>query len=436
MKYTKLLAHLSPLFMALGVAVSTTGGAFAADDDDGYAPRGIHVGSFYVFPSVAIGIGIDDNIFRLPEENAEATGAAVDTPVSDNFVKTNASVTINSDWTRHAFAGMASVSLGKYDEFGQEDFGNYEMGIDGTLDIKRGIFATGKAGFRKKNEDRSSVDDREVDSVAATQEVFGIEPTAFSAKYVGVGFDYNPARLGFSFDLDYKTLDYGDISNINGAIVDNGDRNRSLAIARVRVGYEIMPHRSLYLEGNLNNVGYDQQADNNGIERSSSGYKTAVGMNFDLSNLLLGDVYVGYLEQDYDSPTQADISSNTFGAKLKWFPSRLTSVNLGLNQNVEESTEASASGYLSTKANIGINHELKRNIILSASVDHTENEFTQNAIGQKEREDITGISLGGKYLISRLLTTSLNVRREVRNSDLQIQEYTNNRAEFKIGAHW
>jgi hypothetical protein len=433
LKYKVKHIGLFALSVTLGVVAGNTEVAFS--DEVGYAPLGFHPGSFYIFPVVEIGIGYDDNVFRVPE-NAKRTGAFVDGPESDAAVTARASVTANSDWNRHEMRGMASIDLGKYSELSSEDFVNYKVGVDGKLDVKRGQYATGNAGFGKGTESRSSVDDREVDNFTETPTVYGVEPTQYFETYVGAGYNYKPAKLGVSAGLDYRTIDYDDVTNIFGENVDNSDRNRARTDAHVRFAYEVMPQRSLYLEGAVNSVDYDRPVDNNGIERSSTGYKATAGMNFDLSNLLLGDIYAGYLEQNYDSPTQGDISSSLFGFGLQWFPSRLTSVGLRLDRNVEESTEASASGYLSTTAGVNINHELKRNIILSANADYTENKFKQNVPGQKEREDITGLGLEARYLISRRFYTSLRYRHEYRNSDIKLQEYTNNWGLITLGVNW
>ncbi len=410
--------------------------AFA--DDTGYAPLGIHKGSFYLFPVVEIGVGYDDNVYRLPDENAQVTGAFATGPVSDTAVTGTASITANSDWNRHEINGLASVDLGKYNEQNSEDFGNYAVGGSGRLDIKRGSYATAKIGFRHQNESRTSVDSREVDEFTDTPTVYGAEPTQYNNIYVGAGYSYKPARFGFAADLDYETLDYEDNTNVYGGGVINSDRDRGRTSAKVRLSYEVMPQRSVYVQGGVNSVEYDEPLDQNGIERSSTGYDVTAGVNFDLSNLLLGDVYVGYLEQNYDSETQEDISSNKYGAGLQWFPSRLTSVNLNVDRTVEESTEETVSGYLSTRARVGVTHQLKRHISLSANADHTVNDFQQNVEveGQKEQESITGFDLGGTLSISRLLYTSLLYRHEYRESDIAIQEYTNNRVLLKLGAHW
>ena len=325
MKKNRKLLSLTALSLGLSTAViGNSATVLAADSENRYAPLGIRLNSFYVFPVLEFGISHDDNIFRLPEQNGRTTGAFVDGPVSDNILTTVGSVTVNSDWSRHALDGKAVIDLGKFDEFSGEDYSNYDFGVSGKLDVKRGSYFTGKTGFRRTDEDRNSVEDREVDPGASAEEIFGIEPTSLSAQYVGVGFDYKPARLGVSLDLDYKTLDYDDVTNAFNGNVDNDDRDRTLVDALLRISYEVRPKRSIYIEGNVDSVDYDQQFDSSGIERSSDGFQSAIGMNFDLSNLLLGDVYIGHVDRDYDNPTQSDIDSTSAGANLKWFPTRLT----------------------------------------------------------------------------------------------------------------
>lgn len=425
-------ASLALVSIVLGFVISAVNVTFA--EDSGYTPLGVHMGSFYLYPVAEVGLEYDDNVFRLSDEIEDEADALGRESGADTILRLNAAITANSDWNRHALNGFASLKLGRYNEFKRQDFENYTLGGDGRLDIKRGSYATGRIGVRKRNESRSSVNGHV--GGGGDPLAYGVEPTQIHTKYVGAGYDYRPARLGFSFDLDYRTLDYSNVDNVFGGVIDNSDRDRSVPHAIARISYEVMPQRRVYVEGRVDRVDYDQEFDQNGIERSSSGYKVTGGMSFDLTNLLVGDVFAGYLEQNYDSPTQADISSNLWGAHLQWFPSRLTSVNFGLDSNVEESTDRTVSGYLRTTARVGVIHELKRNIILSANADHTQNKFKQNEPGRKELETITGFDLEGRYLISRRLYTALRFRHEYRESDIKIQEYNNNRALLTLGANW
>lgn len=405
-------------------------------NETGYEPLGIHTGSFFIYPAVRLGLTFDENLFRLPEQNTENTGAIIDEVDSDSSMTAGASVTINSDWNRHALNGIISIDAGQYDEFEGENYQNYLLGIDGRFDIKRGIYFTAKAGTRKNNEDRSSVDSREVDSTPETPTVFGIEPTQLGTDHLGVAYVYHPAKLGIEFDVNFQSLNYENTTSVFGENVNNTDRDRTLADVSLRLGYEILPQRSVYIQAQVDNVDYELPFDDNGIARTSEGTKISAGVNFQLNNLLVGDVFVGRVERNYDSLLQTDISSDLIGLDLTWFPTRLMSVIIGLDKSIEESTEESTSGYLSSTASLSVTHELKRNIIISLHADLTKNEFEQNVANQKEQEQITGYGLGINYKPSRRWYLSLDYRHEERESDIQLQEYTNDQILFSLGLNW
>ncbi len=439
MELKKILLRSS--LQCVGIVLAATQTAFAIElnnpaaaqayidpSDKEYVPMGVRAGGFRIFPAVEVGVRADDNIFRFPDIDLDT-----DPVVSDTIIDARASASINSDWNQHEFNAIASVDLGRYNDYDSEDYEDYVFAADGRLDIKRGSFLSGKAGYMLQHEDRSSLNSRRG---TLASPAYGVNPTTYDFSYVGAAYDRQPAKIRTLVKVDYETLNYDDIKNVFGGIVDNSDRNRSKAEAVFRVGYENLPNRRIFIEGTINSRDYDRQFDNNGVERSSTGYRLATGMNFDLSNLLVGDIFIGYVEQDYDAPAQADISSGLVGFGLKWYPTRLTSLDLNLDRKVEETTETTASGYLSTIFSARVNHELKRNIILFGNVDYTDNEFEQNSAGQKENETITGFGLGGKYLFSRRWYTSVEYRHEERSSDLARQEYTDNQGLIAFGANW
>ncbi len=389
----------------------------------GIEPIGFRMGSFRLFPAAEVGYKYDDNIFRFPEPAA----------VSDTIAKVRGSVSLNSDWSRHEFNAIASVDLGRYNEFDNEDYTNYVVGANGVLDVVRGTEITGKAGYMKQTEDRSSVNSR-----VGTSEnpAYGVNPTTYDAAYVGVGFDRQPARLRTKVALEYETVQFDSFKNIFGGTVDNSDRDRGRTTATFRVGYETMPQRNVFIQAKVNNVDYDLEQDHNGVARDSSGYEITAGMSFDLRYLLEGEVFIGHLEQEYDDPDLESIGRSFAGFNLNWNPTQLTNVRLGLTHRVEESTEPTVSGYLSTILSIGINHELRRNINLYADAGYINNEFAQNVEGRKEEEDVTMFRLGGRYTFARPWYTSAEYRYEQRRSDIENQEYTNNQGLITLGAKW
>ena len=386
----------------------------AAGDKD-FNPLGIHAGGFYLYPAIEIGVMADDNIFRIPDKIAE----------SDVVTNLRGSVSINSNWNRHELNFIASADLGYYKDFDSEDYKDYVVATNGRYDVMRDSFATGKAGYMRQHEDRSSLDDR-----------FGTTPTEYDLSYIGAGYDHQPGKVRTLFTVNYQKLDYQDVFNILGEEVNNDDRDRTRPEALLRFGYENMPNRRIFIEGKVNAVDYDQRFDDNGAERSSNGYKVTTGMNFDLTHLLVGDVFVGYVEQKYDDPRFSDISDGLFGFGLTWMPTGLTTVGFNLDKSPQETTEPTASGYLSTVFSVSLKHELMRNLMLSGNIGYTDNNYGQNAPGQKENENISNFGLGAKYSFNRRFYATADYRYQKRSSDIAIQEYKLNQGMLAIGANW
>ena len=383
--------------------------------DKDYTPLGIHSGGFFYYPAVEIGARYNDNVFYLPDDLAE----------SDYIANLRGSLSMNSNWSRHEFNLLGSADLGYYQEYDNEDYKDYVLAADGRYDVLRGSFATARAGYMKLHESRSSLDNR-----------FGTTPTKYDYSYLGAGYDHQPAKFRTLFTFDYGKLDYDNVTNIFGQKVDNHDRDRTRPEAILRLGYEYMQGRRLFIQGAVNKVDYDQKVDNSGQERSSKGYKVTSGINFNLTNLLVGDVFIGYVNQNYDDPDFSDISDPLVGFHLTWMPTGLTTFDLNLDRKPQETTEPTASGYLSTIFSVRVEHELKRNIILFGIGGYTENKYEQNVQGLKEKENITDVGLGGKYLFSRRFYASADYRYQRRRSDIATQEYNDNQVMLALGANW
>ena len=390
-------------------------GKIAASDND-YTPLGIHSGGFYYFPAVEVGATYNDNVFYLPDDFEE----------SDTIANLRGSVSMNSDWSRHEFNLLGSADLGYYQDYDNEDYQDYVLATDGRYDVLRGSFATGKAGYMKLHQPRSSLDNR-----------FSKTPIEYDYSYLGAGYDHQPARFRTLFTLNYATLDFENNKNIFGQKIDTQDRNRDRPEAILRFGYEYKQGRRLFIQGAYNQVNYDQKVDNTGQERSSKGYKITTGMNFDLTHLLVGDVFIGVVKQDYDDrTTSSNISDPLIGFHLTWTPTGLTTVHLNLDINPQEATEPTSPGYLSTVFSVGVNHELRRNVILLGNVGYTDNQYEQDGPGQKDNENITYVGLGGKYLFSRRFYASAEYNYERRRSDIAAQEYKTNEVMLALGANW
>lgn len=199
----------------------------------------------------------------------------------------------------------------------------------------------------------------------------------------------------------------------------------------LRTGYELAPLREIYLLTGFNTRDYDQSRDNNGFARSSDGYTLALGTKYDLTGVTAIDVFAGYRQQDYDDVRLDTVQGWTAGAKLIWNVTRLTTVTGTLSREVEETTISSASGYFATVAELRVDHELLRNLVLDASLAYEEDEFEGIA---REDEYYTG-RVGAKYLINRNFSLSGGYRYRERASSQSGADFDENVVFVRLSSH-
>ncbi len=145
-----------------------------------------------------------------------------------------------------------------------------------------------------------------------------------------------------------------------------------------------------------------------------------------------GEVYIGYLAQNFDDPRLSTADGLSFGADLLWNVDGLTSVRGSVARSVEETIVTEASSFLQTSVSLGVEHELLRNVLLGASINYA----NQNYQDFGRVDNIYGVNLTGKYLLNRYLATSVNIGYTKKTSNAigiaQLAEYEQALVAFKI----
>ena len=138
-------------------------------------------------------------------------------------------------------------------------------------------------------------------------------------------------------------------------------------------------------------------------------------------------MYAGYLQQNYDDPGFSDVSGAAYGGQIEWYPSLLTTVRVNARRSIEETILVGNSSYTVTSANIGIDHELLRNVILSADAFYERDNFN----GTTRRDTVFGIALTGAYRVNRNIEFDLGYTYTRRDTNVAGLGYPNNI--FRLG---
>jgi len=94
-----------------------------------------------------------------------------------------------------------------------------------------------------------------------------------------------------------------------------------------------------------------------------------------VTNLLDGDVFVGYHDMSYDDPTLPNVNGWALGMGLSWYPTLLTTVRASITSSVQQTTNQYASGFLGTLYSVRVDHELLRDLQLNGQVSYRDNDY-------------------------------------------------------------
>lgn len=378
----------------------------AAQSD--YAPLGIRLGSTMLNAGLGLGLEHNDNIFATPILEQD-----------DTILHVLPYVDLRSDWSRHALNLHFDADLAKYSDFDSEDYDDLRFKADGRLDVVRDSYLFGEVFANDLHEPRTSSDDRG-----------GVEPTRFDFDGFKLGYNHLFNWLLASIEYGLRRLKYEDVATITGRVINNQDRNRDEAYLRLQLGYEYRPGYLAFVRYIDEDIQYDDIVDDFGLQRSSNGYTAHAGVAAELTGVLDGEIYLGYVKRDYDEPTFIPTSEPYGGLRAIWTPTGLTTVNARIDTRVEETTDPNAAGYLSTGYHLRVDHELKRNIVLKADAGYRVDDYDLTLDATRfdpRREDTTIFGLGVKYRINRNFSLDLDYAYEDRDSNVFRNEYKLNR---------
>ncbi len=440
-----------------------------------YDPQGIFLGRFVGRPDFRVGLRYEDNIFardgntnedlivnvlgagELQSDWRRHEVAAFYTAdydyYTDNVDESNLDVTVGIrgrlDIARNtSVEGRFSFTNG----FDRRVAADAVIGIQALVDEVRNSFGDDVAGADAAE---AVIRDIEQDGVFANSPInFNVWRTGLTARHT-----FDQLRLIGTFDAslfvyfneasdqlfdiqeftDQVLADNGQggLGSFQSApgIVDQSFRDRVQYRASGRAEYQFAPSTFGLVEVIYKDNNYD--VDDPRLDRSSDGFEVLTGFGFDLTQVLRGEASLKYFDESFvtgfgdtgralfidvgfdpDDPNNANLdidnTSNGFGANidLTWLVSTLTNVSLEADRQVTATSLNDASRFVATSANVTVDHELDRNIILYGELGFFLEEFEGI-----DREDTRfEYGLGLLYLLNNRYSLEMNVARTEQES--------------------
>lgn len=315
-------------------------GGFLRREDNPYSPLGLRLGTFTVFPTLEEGLTWTSNA-----DNGPDGGEAV---LSESTLRLNAV----SDWSRH----QATVDgVGTYEKsLSGEEVSEFEGALEAALqlDLADDLSGRGALSYSVRRESASSPDF-----------IAGVDRQPLRHTFdgeVAVEKTLGPIRLGVTGEVSRDQ--YGEARLDNGETLSQDDRNATLALVRLRGGYEISPSLIPFLEVEAGRRVYDEERDAGGYARSGNRYGARAGVELDLSEKLSGEVSAGWVSQDFEDSRLEAISGLDLRANLDWSPMRGTLVSLDASTTVEGTADVGESGSLLHSSTLRLERQMRANL--------------------------------------------------------------------------
>jgi hypothetical protein len=353
-----------------------------------YDALGIRAGAFTLYPRLDAQLSYEDNIYATETNEIE-----------DTILALHPQVSVESQWSRHSLSFLAETTSTFHADQSDEDTTTWRLQAAGRLDIQRDANLSGQVSFSREAEPRGSNA-----TLLSTRSPIEFDTSAVSISGVK---EFNRVRL--SGRLALTDFNYQDGETFAGVNVDQDFRDRLSSLATGRVDVAINPATALFGEGSVTEIDYDTAVL---VNRDSTTWRLLVGADFELTNLVTGEVAVGYVTRSFDQTGQDDASGFSYRGKVNWYPSPLITVGVSAERKIEDSGILQALSYTSDSVRLQADYELRRNLIMTGTLGGAWD--TYDDVSREDSRYSGGLS--ATYLINRNLGVSLKYERMTQDS--------------------
>jgi hypothetical protein len=334
-----------------------------------HAPTGVRLGGFVIFPEAELAGLATNNLFKSPVRQADA---ALDVRSSLRAV---------TDWYRHALEFRATGGASFFAGHASEDDRAYALEARGRLDITPRSNIEALVSHQRDKDIRSAPNvpiaaaergDLEVDCAAI----------AFNQRFNGLSIQLRAAIGDFEF---------APVASLGGGVIGNDARDYLERDAAFRTTWDFGGGFGVFVETALEDRSYHTPPAD-GISRSSTGAQYRAGVSFaPLSNIVRGEVSLGWGRQRPNVTQLSDLDGVLIDANLAWRASALTTFLITAQSTFIGSIAIGSGGGLARQLGVEVRHAFRRRLIGSAGVRYTSTPYL--GIDLIERELVAELGL-------------------------------------------
>jgi hypothetical protein len=374
----------------------------------GYEPVGIRAGSWMFSPALISGGFYDSNVFSSNTAKRSDL-AAVFEP----------SLRARTLWERHGIDLKLDAQSTLYSQNPGLDQTNASLKGNAWFDIAHDLAVLTNFQVAHLNEGVGTL----------SSPANAVQPTPYDLLSGDVSLRKEFNRLTTSIGVRTDSYEFGTTRAQDGTIINQSSRDGQIYSVHGRADYAFSSMLGWFtaVEGNERDI-----RGTPGHSLDSEGYRALSGFTVELTNLVTGEFGAGYVQQRFVDPTIGTIDGPTYRARLTWRPTRLLDVHFNAEQLVTQTADTSSVGVLANALQLGLDYELRRNVIVSLAGGYESDRF----FGQLRKDHVITSEASIKYLLNRFGSVSLFHRYTARNSDIPAFSYDKNQVGINVTAQF
>jgi hypothetical protein len=377
-----------------------------------FQPVGLRVGDFFWFPRGELDESYNSNIFASP------------TPTSDLITALQPSFDLLSSFPRNSLNLHGGATSQFYADHPGQNTQDGFVNVDGRLDVTAGSSLYGSAQIAHQH------------IAYGTPNSPGniAQPVTYNDYRARLGYAQGGRRFFFGADLAVDSAQYNAVPLVGGGILPQSSQDTIISEAALRAGYELVPDYLGYIRTAADLYDYPRTTPG-GVRFNSTVYRVNLGLRILPRHIIYGEIYTGYLVQNFALSRLGSTSAPDAGGRLVWDLTRLTTLTFaGVRTFItgNPSIGTVGAGYLASILTVTGDHELRRDLLLSASAGYENDSFQ----GIARTDNVLSAGAGIRYLLNRNLFLGGTYSFQRRDSTLAGSSYTQNVLLLRLGTQF
>jgi hypothetical protein len=351
-----------------------------------FDPNGLRLGDFFWFPRAELDQAYNSNIFGTNTS-----------PTYDLITALTTSFDLLSNFPRNSLNLHAGSLLQVYADHPGQNTQDGSIGVDGALDVTTGSSLYGTA----------QAEHRHISYGSPNSPGNIAQPVTYWGYAASAGYSQAGRRFSYHVDVGVAAAQYNAAPLVGGGVLPQSSQDATVSSAAATATYEIIPDYLGFVRfgGSLFNYWHTVPG---GTRPNFTTYRADLGLQILPgrlpSNIIYGEVYGGYLIQNFAQSGLGSTSTPDYGGRLVWNITRLTTLTFTGQLTYNTGTPgaglpSAGNSYLSSFFTVNAYHQLSPDLQLNLTAGYGNDSFQ----GITRTDNVYAAAAGVRYLVSRNL---------------------------------